>query len=123
MREVQLSIDAVEEGVANIFRQLYKGGARICLELLNQSKQRTAQVSRALPVGVSHESEFVRGSVGVRNDFGCVNFKHSAEAVAALAGAVCRIEREAAWFQRRHIDAAVHTRHSFGVQLVFAVNY
>ena len=85
-------------------------------------EQRAAEIGGALFVGGAHVAEFVRRLARVGNQFQRIDLHHRSQAVTTFARAVSRVERERARLERRHVDAAVHARHSFRVELLFAVD-
>ena len=123
LTESHLALDAVEEGIAHLLRQLGERSLLVRAEVFDDGEERTLHVGRALLVGGGEGQEEFVGALGrVGDDFGRVNFKNRAEAVAAFARAVDRVEGERARLQRRDVDAADDAGHALRVEFFLAVN-
>ena len=112
----------MQETVAHIGRQIFESNVRGCLEMIDDSHESAAQISGTSLVGIAHERKLLGRFPGVGDQLGRVNFQDRSQAMTVTTGAVGGIERERARLEWRHVDAAVHARHLFRVQLLFAVD-
>ncbi len=90
--------------------------------MFTDGEQRAAEIGRTLFVLRADISESLRSLPRVGNQLQRIDLHHRAETMTTFARAVRRVERERARFERRHVDAAVHTRHPLRVKLLFAID-
>src|SRR5687768_3015398 len=90
--------------------------------MFTDCEERTAEICGALFIRGPDVSEFFGSLTRVRNEFERIDLHDRSQTMALLACAVGGVERKRSGLEWGNADAAIHTCHSFRVELLFAID-